>query len=138
PRLNLTPETRGKLMYGTHYIAGRIVDIPLQGDYGTAESNPTGPVPENAGLAGLGKLGYSGSETLGSWVPDVMAHGGYSPVLPKTEAEREQWGKEGEAQLRAIVKQMSMKEAMDNLRKHDEFTNKVLIPKFGKIIPGDR
>jgi len=138
PRLNLTAESRDKLMYGTHYLAGRIIDIPLQGDYGNAESNATGPVPENAGLAGLGKLGYSGSETLGSWVPDVMAHGGAGPVLPKTAAEREQWGKDGEIQVKAIVKKMSLKEAMDDLKKHDEFTNKVLVPKYGKIVPGDR
>jgi len=138
PRLKLAPEARGKLMYGTHHIAGRITDIPLAGDYGPAESKPVGAVPNNEGLAELNKLGYSGSEALGSWVPDVMAHGGGSPVLPKTEAEREQWGKEGEAQLRAVVKQMSMREAMEALKKHDEFTNKVLIPKFGKIIPGDK
>jgi hypothetical protein len=67
-----------------------------------------------------------------------MAHGSGEPVLPKTEAEREQWGREGEAELRAVVKKMSMREAMDNLKKHDEFTNKVLIPKYGKIIPGDK
>jgi len=138
PRLKLAPEVRGKLLYGAHNIAGRIIDIPLAGDYGVAESNPAGPVPVNVGYEELGKLGYSGSEALGSWVPDVMAHGGSSPVLPKTAAEREQWGKEGEAQLRAMVKQMSLKEAMDNLRKHDEFTNKVLVPKYGTIIPGDR
>lgn len=138
PRLKLTPEVRGKLMYGAHHIAGRIIDIPLAGDYGTAESNATGPIPVNVGYEELGKLGYSGSETLGSWVPDVMAHGAGSPVLPKTAAEREQWGKDGEAQLRAVVKQMSLKEAMENLRKHDEFTNKVLIPKYGKIVPGDQ
>lgn len=138
PRLKLAPEVRGKLLYGAHHIAGRIIDIPLAGDYGVAESNPAGPVPVNVGYEELGKLGYSGSEALGSWVPDVMAHGGSSPVLPKTAAEREQWGKEGEAQLRAMVKQMSLKEAMDNLRKHDEFTNKVLVPKYGTIIPGDR
>ena len=43
-----------------------------------------GPVPENTGLAGLGKLGYSGSLSLGSFVPDVMAHGGGAPVLAAT------------------------------------------------------
>ena len=137
PKLKISPAARSKLMYGTHYIAGRIGDIPLQGDYGEAESNPAGPIPENAGLAGLSKLGYSGSLYLGSWVPDVMAHGsGRPPELPKTAAEREQWGKDGQAQVVAIVKQMNLKEAMEDLRKHDEYTNKVLVPKFGKIIPG--
>lgn len=136
-RFKIAPEARSKVMYGTHYLAGRIIDIPLQGDYGEAESRPAGPVPENTGLAGLNKLGFAGSLFLGSWVPDVMAHGsGQPPPLPKTAAERDQWGKEGEAQVVAIVKQMKMREAMDDLKKHDEFTNNVLVPKFGKILPG--
>ena len=70
PKLKIEPEARSKLLYGTHYIAGRIEDIPVQGDYGHAESVPPGPVPENKGLAGLGQLGYSGSLSLGSWIPD--------------------------------------------------------------------
>jgi hypothetical protein len=50
PRLKLAPEARSKLMYGTHYLAGRIEDIPVQGDYGHAQSVPAGPVPEDKGL----------------------------------------------------------------------------------------
>jgi hypothetical protein len=66
-----------------------------------------------------------------------MAHGsGREPELPATEAEREQWGKEGKAQIVAVVKQMRLREAMDDLKKHDEYTNQVLVPKFGKILPG--
>jgi len=138
PKLKLAPDTRSKLMYGTHYIAGRIIDIPCKGDYGESESEPAGPIPENTGLAGLSKLGYSGSLTLGSWVPDVMAHGNGKPVLPANPAEREEWGKQGQAQLIAIIKQMHLKEAMDDLKQHDDYTNKVLVPKFGKILPGTR
>jgi len=136
PKMKLPPDARSKAMYGAHYITGRIIDLPLKGDYGEAESKASGPVPENTGLAGLGKLGYSGSLFLGSFVPDVMAHGGGSPVLPATAAEREAWGKQGQTQIVDIVKQMRLKEAMDNLKKHDEYTNKVLVPKFGKILPG--
>ena len=137
PKLKLAPDARTKLMYGTHYIAGRIIDIPCKGDYGEGMTKPAGPVPENAGLAGLAKLGYSGSLTLGSWVPDVMMHGGgREPALPANAAEREQWGKEGQAQVIAIVKQMHLREAMDDLKLHDEYTNKVLVPKFGRILPG--
>ncbi len=135
-RMNMPAESKWKLMYGTHYIAGRIADIPLEGDYGEAQMQPSAPVPENAGLAGLGKLGYSGSLTLGSWVPDVLAHGTGRPKLAKTAQEREQWGKEGKAQVEALVKQMRLKAAMENLRAHDEYTNKVLVPKYGKILPG--
>ena len=137
PKLKLAPDARSKLLYGAHYITGRIIDLPLKGDYGEAESKPAGPIPENTGLAGLSKLGFSGSLALGSWVSDVMAHGGgREPVLPATAAEREEWGQQGAAQIRAIVKQMNLREAMDDLKKHDEFTNQVLVPKFGKILPG--
>jgi creatinine amidohydrolase len=138
PKLKLPPDARSKLMYGTHYITGRIIDIPCKGDYGEAEGEPAAPVPENTGLTGLSKLGYSGSLTLGSWVPDVMSHGNGKPVLPANPAEREEWGKQGQAQLIAIVKQMHLKEAMDDLKQHDDYTNKVLVPKFGKILPGTR
>jgi creatinine amidohydrolase len=136
PKLKLPPDARSKALYGAHYITGRIIDLPVKGDYGEAESKATGPVPDNTGLAGLGRLGYSGSLALGSFVPDVMAHGGGAPTLASSAAEREEWGKQGEAQIRTIVKQMNLREAMDDLKKHDEFTNKVLMPKFGKILPG--
>src|SRR6202022_3199655 len=70
-------------------------------------------------LAGLSRLGYAGSLFLGSWVPDVMAHGGgREPALPASAAEREEWGKQGQAQIIAIVKQMNLREAMDDLKKH--------------------
>src|SRR5215472_1474659 len=139
PKLKLPSDARSKALYGAHYIAGRIIDLPLKGDYGEAESRAAGPIPENTGLAGLSKLGYSGSLSLGSWVPDVMAHGGgREPALPATAEEREQWGKEGQAQIVAIVKQMHLQGAMEDLKKHDEYTNQVLMPKFGKILPGSR
>jgi creatinine amidohydrolase len=137
PKLKLDPQARSKALYGAHYMTGRLIDLPLQGDYGEAESRAAGPVPENTGLAGLNKLGYAGSLSLGSWVPDVMAHGsGAPPALPATAAEREEWGKQGQAQIIAVVKQMHLQEAMDDLKKHDEYTNRVLVPKFGKILPG--
>jgi creatinine amidohydrolase len=137
PKLKLPPDARSKALYGAHYITGRLIDLPLKGDYGEAESKAAGPVPENTGLAGLNKLGYGGSLSLGSWVPDVMAHGGgREPALPATAAEREEWGLQGKQQIVAIVKQMNLQEAMADLKKHDEYTNKVMVPKFGKILPG--
>ena len=77
-------------------MTGRLIDLPLQGDYGEAESKAAGPVPDNTGLAGLNKLGYAGSLSLGSWVPDVMAHGsGTPPPLPATAARARRVGKTG-------------------------------------------
>lgn len=135
PRLQLTEAQRGKTLYGAFSMTGRIEDLPLRGDYGEKESGPAEAVPVDEGLATLGKLGFSGSLALGSWVADVMAHGGNEKDLPATAEERMAWGKEGEAQIRAIVKKMRMPEAMEALRKHDRFTQDVLVPKFGKILP---
>jgi creatinine amidohydrolase len=138
PKLKIPAEARNRALYGAHFITGRLIDLPLKGDYGEAESRAAGPIPENTGLAELGKLGYSGSLSLGSWVPDVMAHGSGAPELPATAEQREEWGKQGASQIRAIVKQMRLAEAMAALKKHDEYTNTVLMPKFGKIVPGGK
>lgn len=136
PKLKLPAAATSKALYGAHYITGRIEDLPLKGDYGLSESKAAAPIPENTGLATLGKLGFSGSLFLGSWVPDVMAHGGEKElVLPGTEAERIEWGKEGKAQITSVVKQMRLPEAMEALRQHDKFSQEVIIPKLGKYLP---
>lgn len=138
PRLKLTDAERSRTLYGAHNITGHIEDLPLRGDYGPKESEPAGPVPANEGLTTLGRLGFSGSLTLGSWVADVMSHGSTDKDLPATAAERAAWGKQGEEQLRAIVKRMRMPEAMEALRKHDRFTQDVLVPKFRALLPPSR
>lgn len=135
PRLQLTADQRSRLLYGAFSLTGRIEDLPLRGDYGPKESEPSGPIPSNEGLATLGRLGFSGSLALGSWVPDVMSHGGADRDLPATAAERAAWGKTGEEQLRAIVKRMRMPEAMEALRQHDRYTQEYLVPKFRNILP---
>jgi creatinine amidohydrolase len=136
PRLKLPADYRQRQLYGAHLITGRIEDLPLKGDYGASESRAAGVVPPNEGLAALGKLGLSGSLALGSWIPDVMAHGGGDPVLPATAAERDEWGKAGKAMIEAAVKEMKMSEAMEALRKHDRYTQEVIIPKLGGLLPG--
>ena len=131
PRLKLTPEQYNKTMYGAHWMTGRIEDLPLRGDYAeTARPN----IPEDTGLAALGRLGFSGSLTLGSWVADVMAHGSGKDVLPESAVQREEWGKRGRDEIVAIVKKMQMKEAMEALRQHDRYTQEVIVPKFEKML----
>jgi hypothetical protein len=132
--LNISREEMSKALYGLHSIAGRLIDLPVQGDYGPKESGPAGPVPENEGLAKLSKMHYTGSLALGSWHADTMTHGGGRP-LPRDAAEREAWGKEGAAQVRAALKRMQLNEAMAALKEHDEFTQKVVVPKFKKMLP---
>ncbi len=133
-KLDIPREAVSKAVYGAHLMTGRIEDIPLQGDYGPNESKAAGEVPENPGLTKLNELRFSGSLTLGSWVADVMDHGG-ARTLPATAAEREEWGKEGWAQIMATVKKMRLPETMTALKQHDEFTQKVIVPKFGGKLP---
>ena len=172
-RLNVPAEARNRVDYGLFALAEHLIDLPLKGDNGP--STDTTPIPENAGLQALGRLGYSGSDRMGSWVADPRAHGGGGggrggdagdgaasggrgagagkgggagakgkggrgggggeAALPATAEEREAWAKEGIAQVHAIVKLAKFDEVMVALRQHDEFTNKVIGPKFENILP---
>ena len=135
-RLQISPEARVSTLYGAHAITGRLEDLPLQGDYGAAESEAAGPTPVNEGLTTLGKLGFSGSLTLGSWIADVMAHGGGAGAnLPKNAAERTERGERGKTQIAGIVRQMRIPEAMEALRKHDQYTQETIVPKLGRWLP---
>ncbi len=132
--IGLSREDMSKAVYGCHRIAGRLIDLPVQGDYSEQESKPAGPVPQNRGMAKLAELHFTGSLSMGSWIADVMAHGG-ARALPKDAAEREAWGVEGEAQVRAAVKKMRLNEAMVALREHEQFTKNVIERKYGKMLP---
>lgn len=136
-RLDVQREDRSKIVYGLHEIAGRLEDFPLAGDYGSGVGDPPADLPENEGLAKLSELGYSGSLALGSWIPDVMSHGG-SSGLARTAEERAQRGRDGAAFVRSLVSRMYLGEAMEALRQHDEFTQEVIIPKFRDRLPPPR
>ena len=128
---------RSHTVYGAHAITGRLEDIPLQGDYGSEVLGSDAHAPENKGLAKLSELGYSGSYKLGSWIPDVLAHGGSMP-LASTAAQREEWGELGRKQIQAWVAKLRLNEAMEALREHDRFTNDVIVPKFRDRLPPAR
>lgn len=134
PKLGIAAADRSHTIYGAHAIVGRLEDIPLKSDYGQDVLGAENDGPENEGLAKLRKLGYAGSLTLGSWIPDVMAHGG-SLQLAATAAERQEWGELGRRQIRAIVAKMQLREAMEALREHDRFTQDVIVPKFRDRLP---
>ncbi len=133
-KLDIRREDRSHTIYGAHAITGRLEDIPLQGDYGSDTFADAGGGPENEGLAQLRELGYAGSLTLGSWISDVLAHGGSLP-LASTDAERREWGELGLQQIRAIVGRMQLNKAMTALQMHDNFTQEVIVPKFRDRLP---
>ena len=130
-KLSLDASQRERLLYGAHAITSRLEDLPLKGDYGPAVTQAPPDIPENEGLKELGKLGLSGSLTLGSWIPHSMAHGG-AATLPASLTEREAWGKEGTNLIRQIVREMKIPQAMQALQKHDQFTQQWILPKSPK------
>ena len=134
-RLKIPAEARTKVLYGLFALTGNLIDLALKGEYGP--STDTSPIPQNPGLSALNRLGYSGSDRLGSWVADPRAHGGGggNAALPATAAEREAWGKEGITQVREIVKMAKFNEVMVALKQHDEFTNNTIGPKYEHILP---
>ena len=132
-KLGISRDEYSKAVYGAHLLAGRLKDIPLRGDYGEGVGHAEN-IPENKGLQKLGELGFSGSLTLGSWIADTLAHGG-SLALAESPEQRLEWAKAGRGQIRSIVERMKLGEAMEALREHDEFTQRVIIPKFQNRLP---
>ena len=127
PRLKIDSTQQHKLLYSAHAITSRLEDLPLQGDYAPDLEAKPAHLPENEGLRELGKLGYSGSLTLGSYIPYAMAHAGTGP-LPANAAERSRWATEGNTLLKQIVHDMKLTQAMTALAQHDRFTQQYIIP----------
>lgn len=126
-----------KLMYGEYAMLGRLDDIPLAPDV-PKTGRPGGAAADDAGLATLTKMGLAGSLSMGYWWSDPEGHGaGIGGALPATAEERAQWGKEGEAQIAAVVKSLDLKTVLEALRGHDKFTQEVIVPKFKSMLPSD-
>ena len=128
----------GKLMYGEYASLGRLEDIPLASEAPKLDRRPGGAAADDRGLATLTKMGLAGSLTRGYWWSDPEGHGaGIGGALPTTAEERAQWGREGEAQLAAVVRSLDLKTTLEALREHDRFTQEVIVPKFKSMLPSD-
>jgi hypothetical protein len=46
PKINVGPEDRSRIVFGAHSIAGRLEDLPVQGDYGPGVGEPPADLPE--------------------------------------------------------------------------------------------
>ena len=58
-----------------------------------------------------------------------------APTLPATAAEREEWGRQGQEQIMAVIERMRLPEAMEALRLHDEFTQRCIVARFRDKFP---
>ena len=89
-RLNPPPDS-SKSLFGSHHIAGRIIDIPLKTSTARTNRRQRDRFPWTPGSPDY--RNWDSPEAMPSdlRVPDVMAHG-RPPLLPATAAEREEWG----------------------------------------------
>jgi creatinine amidohydrolase len=163
-RLNIPPESRTRVNYGLFALAGHLIDMPLKGDYGPdADTSPIPENPGlqalgqlgysgsdrlgswvadprahggGGGGPGAGKGGGAGKKGGGAGKKGGGGGGGaFDAGWPATAEEREAWAKEGIAQVQAIVKAAKFDEVMVALKQHDDFTNKVIGPKYDHILP---
>ena len=115
-----------KVLFGAYSIAGRLEDIPL---------DVTQVMPEHPTDPGLSKLQALGppSGAIGAYFGDPGEHGGLAK--PITAEQRAAWAKEGVAMIEAAVKAADMKGIVQAMRDHDKFTQDVILPKYGSILP---
>lgn len=123
-----------RLAYGAYSLLGRIGDLPLAADAPPGTQGGGGAEADNAGLAALRKLGYSGSLTLGFWYADPNAHLFETRDLPRTAGERAARGKKGEEEIEALVQAMRIPGAVAALKEHARYTREVIVPKYGTMV----
>jgi creatinine amidohydrolase len=115
-----------KVLFGAYSIVGRLDDIPL---------NVTQVMPEHPSDPGLNKLQAlgPGSGAIGAYFGDPGEHGGLAK--PITAEQRAQFAKEGVAMIDATLKVADVKGIVQAMRDHDKFTQDVILPKYGNILP---
>jgi len=119
------PNARKLVTYGSYQIVGRLNDMPVglsqpKHEVQSDPSNLSRFVPPAQGTP------------AGSFYADPVEHGGF--VEPVTAAQREQWGREGAAYIRAQVAAFDANGMLDALRKRDQFT-KELEKRYGGLLP---
>jgi creatinine amidohydrolase len=115
-----------KALFGAYSIVGRLEDIPL---------NITQVMPPHAADPSLAKLQSLGpnSGAVGAYFGDPGEHGGLA--RPITAEQRAQYAKEGAAMIDAAIKAADVKGIVQAMRDHDRYTQEVVIPKYGAILP---
>jgi len=124
--MNKVKADHTKVLFGAYSVMGRLEDIPL---------NVTQVMPEHPMDPSLNKLQSlgPGSGAVGSYFGDPGEHGGLAK--PITAEQRSQWAKEGVAMIEATLKAADMKGIVQAMRDHDKFTQDVILPKYGTILP---
>ena len=115
-----------KVLFGAYSVVGRLDDIPL---------NVTQVMPEHPSDPGLNKLQAlgPGSGAIGAYFGDPGEHGGLAK--PITAEQRAQLAKEGVAMIDATLKVADVKGIVQAMRDHDKFTQEVILPKYGNVLP---
>jgi creatinine amidohydrolase len=115
-----------KVLFGAYSIVGRLEDIPL---------NVTQVMPEHPADPSLNKLQSlgPGSGAIGAYFGDPGEHGGLAKPISKDQ--RAAWAKEGVAMIDAAIKAADIKGIVQAMRDHDRYTQEVILPKYGPLLP---
>lgn len=122
------PNARNLVSYGSYEIVGRLNDIPVN------LTQPRHEVPRDPSNLSRYVPPFNGTPA-GSFYADPVLHGGF--VEPVTEAQREQWGREGAAYIRSQVAAFDVNGMLTELRRRDEYT-RVIEERYGDLLPGER
>ena len=119
------PNARNLSIYGSYQLVGRLNDIPV------GLTQPKHEILRDPSNLSRYVPPFNGTPA-GSFYPDPAEHGGF--VEPVTAEQREQWGREGAAFIKAQVAGYDANGMLDALRKRDEFTRE-LEKKYGDLLP---
>ncbi len=122
------PNARNLVSFGSYQIVGRLGDIPVN------LTQPRHEVPRDPSNLSRYVPPFNGTPA-GSFYADPVLHGGF--VEPVTEAQREQWGREGADYIRSQVASFDVNGMLTELRRRDEYT-RVIEEQYGDLLPGER
>jgi creatinine amidohydrolase len=134
-----------KTFYGLYRIAGQLEDIPL-GKVLPSPPRPAAPAAPagdggRGGATGGGGRGRGGlppnpsalNMGMGSIFTDPSQHS-WSPDQPLTEELRAQYGREGVAQVDAVVAAMNFEPALRIMKDQIRLYKEVIVPKYGDLV----
>ncbi len=123
--------------YGAYYIVGRLGDLPLELEV-PRPTQPPLPRPPDSIRTKLAPLAPE-SGAVGTYEPDPEHNGGRPLENVKITAEqRERLGKEGAAQIEAVIKTIDIKGVIQALRDEDKYVREVIVPRYKELLPKDR
>jgi creatinine amidohydrolase len=112
-----------KMIWGAYSIAGTADDIHVE---------PTGIHRAEKPQA---LLGLQAAKAQTGFFFSEVSHHGWFPAKPLSPEERAARAKEGVEQIEAVVETMDLPKIIDDMRRHDEFTQKEVMSRYRDRLP---